>query len=123
MSDKYSGQERRESPRKDAELEVKYQDIMHADLRETGKTKLDRTMSTNISAGGLCIYTDSPNPVGSGLALVVSLPGYREPIITGAKVVYINLINQGESKKYTMGLQFVNIGKENLKLINDFIGK
>ena len=114
----HSGQERRKTPRRKANLGVKY--ILHVDLSKEGKVEFNATTSADIGGGGLCMYTDSRYLVGTKVLLVISFPELQEAIVADARVVHAVRVNEGKSREYKIGLQYLDMKEKDLKFIMDF---
>ncbi|MDD5428454.1 MAG: PilZ domain-containing protein [Candidatus Omnitrophica bacterium] len=61
----------------------------------------------NIGAGGICLQTEEPLPVGSVIQVYINFPKAPKPVPALAKVVWVN-----HSKKkncFDVGMNFVDI--------------
>ena len=75
-------------------------------------SKQERTVTVNISLGGLCVYSDRLVPIGSTVFCSVSLPGRVEPIETVGTLVWFQKVDR-EAHGYKLGVEFSQISAEN----------
>jgi len=78
--------------------------------------------STNISAGGMFLKSDRPFAVGSKLDIEFTLPGTENPIKTQARVVRTCPPGNPDDHPPGMGIAFVEMDREYLRTIEEFIG-
>lgn len=64
--------------------------------------------ATDISLGGMRVYSDEDFPIGSRLDLDVLLPD-REPVRCWAEVVWRAELGDGAVAKYDLGLRFTDM--------------
>lgn len=69
---------------------------------DCGDTKI---ITRNISAGGVCIYSDRVYPVGSLLSLVINLSSKGDLIKAKAKVIWFDKVDE----RYKIGMKYVEI--------------
>lgn len=104
----------RVAPRVDARLQVRYGEGMQRELSE---------YSLNISTGGVFLETADPLPTGTPLSLEFRLPNRHEPIVSQARVAWIN-DPQRVSKPHLppgMGVQFLDLSLADLQAVRDFV--
>lgn len=79
--------------------------------------------SINVSTGGLFIETGDPPPVSTPLRLEFFLPDQEQPIRCRAQVAWINTEDGQQHLRQPkgMGVQFVDVGLEDMRLIRSFI--
>jgi len=104
----------RQAPRVDARLQVRYGEGLKRELTD---------YSLNISTGGVFLETANPLPPGSPLSLEFNLPNRSEPIVSQARVAWIN-----DPKRITkphlppgMGVQFLDLSLADLQAVRDFV--
>ncbi|PNU20329.1 two-component system response regulator [Geothermobacter hydrogeniphilus] len=104
----------RQAPRVDARLQVRYGEGLERELTD---------YSLNISTGGVFLETTNPLPPGSPLSLEFNLPQRSEPIVSQARVAWIN-----DPKRITkphlppgMGVQFLDLSLADLQAVRDFV--
>lgn len=118
---RYTGPERRKSPRKEESVKIEY--VLEDDLetKELNKTRV--TYSRNIGGGGLCIYLneDIDFNVGTQMYMIINLPEKKKVFIF-VQVVYVNPV-KGKGYKYMVGVRYINISDEDRKVIMDFVTK
>ena len=79
--------------------------------------------SINVSTGGLFIETDDPPAAASPLRLEFFLPGQQQPIRCCGRVAWLNAEAGQQHPRLPkgMGVQFVDISLEDMRLIRSFI--
>jgi CheY-like chemotaxis protein/Tfp pilus assembly protein PilZ len=119
----FNGAERRRFPRFNMALDVAFGPACRrpatADRagRPTGsgtrptESKLERTVTVNLSIGGLCLYSDVLYPIGSELFCSLSLPGREKPIEVVGTVAWFQKVNH-EAHGYKMGLEFTDVSAQ-----------
>ena len=82
-----------------------------------------REYSINVSTGGLFIETDDPPPAATPLRLEFLLPGQERPIRCVGRVAWLNAEDGQQNPRLPkgMGVQFVDISLEDMRLIRSFI--
>ncbi|MEW5692152.1 MAG: PilZ domain-containing protein [Candidatus Hydrogenedentota bacterium] len=78
------------------------------------------TVTKNISGNGLLFQTDENIPVGTIIKIEIHLPDQRPPIVTQARVVWVEEL---EEKKYDWGICFTDISREDQQRIIEYINK
>jgi CheY-like chemotaxis protein len=71
-------------------------------------TTLQRTITVNISAGGVCLYTDTHYPVGASLYCALSIPGRALPLELVGTVAWFQPVSQTE-RGYKLGVEFARM--------------
>jgi type IV pilus assembly protein PilZ len=92
------GEESRKNQRVDTSIDILY--------AESGEFIKSHTL--NISNGGLFLETEYPLPVGSEVALRMTLPGEAEPMEIQGCVVWSNPRSNNNNFPSGMGIQFRN---------------
>ncbi|MDD5449620.1 MAG: ATP-binding protein [Candidatus Omnitrophica bacterium] len=110
----YLGGERRASERKPINLKIEF-------LSSAAKGK-GHTQSINLSAGGLCIFSNRKVPKGARFKLDIKLPE-RPPIKATAKMVWLKKINNFRGFDYKIGLKYVHIREKDIDEILRFAVK
>ena len=90
-----TGKERRSSTRVSTEVEIKY--IHNKDYVVS--------FSSDISADGMFIHSETPLPKGERIKLKFSVEGLKETKVD-AEVMWVNVF--GKSKDPGMGVRFIN---------------
>ena len=76
---------------------------------------------TDISAMGIFIQTQQPEPPGTRLELRFTPPGDEEPIECAGEVVWINPPRDGQSRNPGMGIQLVDLLPEHRDRIVELV--
>ena len=99
-----SDQDRRRSPRVLVDLEVDY----------ACEDTFLFAYITDMSALGIFVRTNSPEPEGTELHLRFTLPGEKEPLAVEGRVVWINPYRPGDVNNLNpgMGVKFVRIDEK-----------
>lgn len=99
-----TGAERRRQTRFDMALDVAFGPLGAAGT-PPADAQLERTVTVNLSRGGLCLYTDILYPVGAQLYCALSLPGRAEALaLTGAVAWFQKL--DADTHTYRLGIEF-----------------
>ena len=109
--------ERRKLPRFGMALDVTFGPVRRPtderDERSVGTNRppeeqLSRTVTVNLSLGGLCLYSNVCYPIGTALFCAVSLPGRTEPMETVGTLVWFHKTER-ESSGYKLGIEFAQL--------------
>ncbi len=101
--------EKRRYPRRNIALDVSIGPT--TSQTASPERELEHTVTVNISAGGVCLYTNHLHPFGTPLACAITVPGRPKPIDAVATVAWFQQISQG-AHGYKMGLEFLQIAEE-----------
>ena len=102
-----NGSERRRFSRYEMALDVAVTPLT-VDAGRSADAATERTVSVNISAGGLCLYTARLYPIGSPLSCSISLPGRSAPLdLTGTVAWFQKMEREGHG--YKLGVEFAKI--------------
>ena len=99
-----NGSERRRFSRYEMALDVAVTPLT-VDAGRSADAATERTVSVNISTGGLCLYTARLYPIGSPLSCSISLPGRSAPLdLTGTVAWFQKMEREGHG--YKLGVEF-----------------
>jgi uncharacterized protein (TIGR02266 family) len=104
-------QERREEPRAEVEVEVRYrtaQEFLSAYAR-------------NISGGGIFVRTAQPLPLNQGVRLRFTLPGVSHQFDVSGIVVWSSPCSSRTSLPSGMGIKLVDLDPQSRDLIAEFL--
>jgi len=104
-------QERREEPRVEVDIEVRYR---------TAQEFLS-AYSRNISGGGIFVRTPQPLPLNHGVRLRFTLPGIVHRFEVSGIVVWSNPGSSRSSLPSGMGIKLVDLDPHSRELIAEFI--
>ena len=105
-------EERRSSPRVRARLRVKFRSA----------ESFINEYTHNISKGGLFIRTSNPHSMREKVDLIITLPDTNIEVLAQGEVIHIILPeNATEQTPAGMGLQILELKKEDLEKINQFM--
>jgi c-di-GMP-binding flagellar brake protein YcgR len=111
--------EKRKYPRLDINVKVNW--------KKTAEPKPEdaesRDITRNISAGGICLMVYEKLDVGDCLSLDLELPSGKELHLVG-RVVWtkeFEIIGKKESKRYDIGLEFLDIKAGEREEIKNFV--
>ena len=74
---------------------------------------LERTVTINLSLGGLCLYSDALFPMGSQFYCAVTVPGCAKPVEAMGTLVWFQKADQ-DAHGYKLGIEFDAISPEHL---------
>lgn len=117
-------QQLREYVRWRVALEVKYEPIKEADLKNIHlRQPRRRAISLDLSGGGLQMLVKEPLPVDSLLLLHLELPGRRgrETITAVGRVRRLSVYEEEGPTRYAVGVSFENISERDRDRIIGFI--
>ena len=103
-------QERRESPRLDVVLRVRFE----------RKEDLQEALIHNISQMGVYLATDRPFDVGYQFLIEIDLPNDKGQISGKCEVVWVNQVEATDYPK-GMGVQFVELGSRDRELLEEYL--
>ncbi len=98
-----SGAERRRFPRSYMALDVAFRPDVHS--TPDAPSQLHRTVTVDLSLGGLCLYSDVNYPIGTSLLCSLTLPGRSAPIDLTGTLVWFRKVEQ-EGHAYKLGIEF-----------------
>jgi len=97
-------------------------DVIYHKRQLTQKHKL--TLSKNIGVGGICLIVYEKLIKGQLLELDIYLPKTNVPVKAIGRVSWVNEFIIGDpikGKRYDVGIQFVEIKKNNLSKVNKYV--
>jgi Tfp pilus assembly protein PilZ len=80
-----------------------------------------RKPAVDIGLGGIRIYSDDKFKVGKRLELELFLPN-GDILMFTAKVVWQNELPPDETARYDVGLQFLDVPQDKLKVLKEVLG-
>ncbi len=109
MAETYAGENRRQYPRREEKLVLRYREARGMSLDHLSEQRNSDT--ANVCGGGLCFESEVYVPVSSVMDVVLkkAVAGGQKtilPIPATGKVVWIRQVETGN---YRLGLQFLNI--------------
>jgi c-di-GMP-binding flagellar brake protein YcgR len=115
----WDGAERRKTVRVNCELDVKY------NLLPSKEGANLKSVSKDISEGGLKLIVDEKMTPGSTLELELSLPNHKSPLKVKGRVAWQREI-PGDIKKtgircFATGIEFIRVARSDRRGITDFI--
>lgn len=102
-----NGSERRRLPRYNVAFDVAFGPLGSAG-GPPADAQCERTVTINISIGGVCLYSDVLYPIGSQLFCSLSLPGRAQPITAVGALAWFQKVNH-ETHGYRLGIEFAEI--------------
>lgn len=110
-----NGSERRRFPRYNVALDVAFGPVSDASTTP-GEQPLKRTVTIDLSVGGLCLYSDFLYPINSQLFCSLSLPNRDQPITIVGSVAWFQRTDQ-RTHEYKLGLEFVQMSPEHRQAV------
>ena len=105
-----NGTERRRLQRYAMALDVAYGPAASVQPRPP-EDRLERSVTVNISLGGLCLYSDILYPLGSQLFCAISVPGRAAPIEVVGTIVWFQKVDR-DVHGYKLGVEFADLSPE-----------
>ena len=99
-----NGAERRRFQRVNMALDVAFGSAGTQTVRPSD-VQLERSVSVNLSLGGLCLYSDILYPIGAQLFCAISLPGRAQPLETVGTVAWFHKVDR-DAHGYKLGIEF-----------------
>lgn len=116
MSEAGMRTERRQSPRVETSIPVRYKVFRDgAEAAGTGSVTCD------LSTGGLRFIANEFLSTACRLTLELDLPALTQPIKAVSKVAWIQKANGGDDSRYTVGSQFMEITRKDQELIAGYL--
>ncbi len=107
-------QERRKSPRVETRIPVTY----HT-LRGDDTEKKEASLTHDLSEGGMRFRTGEFLSMACRLIIELAIPIYNKPVKMISKVAWIK--KSGAADEYEVGNQFLEMSKEDKKLISQYV--
>lgn len=79
--------------------------------------------AVNISRGGLFINSRNPQPVGSTVKLIISLPDQAFPFDLSGRVVRVNEVDNPANQVPGMAVEFIDVDEEKRARIERFVDR
>ena len=114
MKETNMGTEKRQYPRVETQIPVRYRKQSGAD-----ETLGSGSLTGDVSAGGLRFRTKEFISAACNLILELDIPSLTRPIRATSKVAWIKNANTGED--YEVGNQFMEITKMDQELISQYV--
>ena len=110
-----AGAERRRFPRYKVALDISFGPF---DNKKTppSATPLERTITIDISLGGLCLYSETRYPIGAQLFCAVTLPDRPTPIEAVGTVVWFQKVDL-EERGYKLGVELTQMAPEHAEAL------
>ena len=105
-----NGSERRQLPRYNVAFDVAFGPVGSAGT-PPADTRCERTVTINISLGGVCLYSDVLYPVGAQLFCSLMLPGRATALDFTGVVAWFQKIDQ-DAHGYKLGVEFSKLSPE-----------
>ena len=83
---------------------------------------LERTVSVNLSRGGMSLCGDLLYPVGTVLFCSVSVPWRTKPIEAIGSLVWFRKVN-GEAQEYQLGIEFSTLSEEHRHALHTLLAQ
>jgi len=105
--------ERRASRRVATLLSVRFQSLGEA----------RHSLMTNVSKGGVFIYTEHPAEIGTRVDLTIRIDENDSQFVVPAEVVTQNMAPDMSSTSQGMGLRFLDLDEKTRKMVNALYGR
>lgn len=79
--------------------------------------------AVNISRGGLFINSRNPQPVGSTVRLIISLPDQAFPFDLSGRVVRVNEVDNASNQVPGMAVEFIDVDEDKRSRIERFVDR
>jgi uncharacterized protein (TIGR02266 family) len=89
--------------------------------RDANADRVPLYVAGNVSSGGMFLITQSPFDRGTNLKINFSLPGQEQPVQAVGSVVWSRNERSAPDRQPGMGVQFIEIKKEDVERIRAFV--
>ncbi len=107
---KNGASEQRKFPRCNVALDVAFGPCGDGGTRPP-EAQLIRTVTVNLSLGGLCLYSSACYPIGTPLYCAIALPGLKGLIEARGVLAWFQKVNHG-GHGYKLGMEFAELSAE-----------
>jgi len=104
-----SRHERRKLPRYQMALDVEFGPL-EVTPQQSVDARLTKTVTIDLSLGGLCLYNDRAYPVGTPMRCVVTLPGRAESVTVLGTLAWFQRVDR-EDPGYRLGIEFTQVSE------------
>ena len=108
--------ERRQFPRLAATVDIGYNILDKKQAEE-------KTVTKNISSGGICLIVYEKIPIGTPLALSLHISDINCTIKAKGKVIWSSYFTVGQDKRerYDLGIEFTEIAESDRQKISQYV--
>lgn len=89
--------------------------------RDSCSERVPLYVAGNVSPGGMFLITQSPFERGTSLKISFGLPGQEPPVLAVGSVVWSRTERTAADRQPGMGVQFIEIAKEDVERIRTFV--
>ncbi len=114
------GNDRRRSPRYLMALDALFGPADPGPIAYPPDHLLKRTITVDLSQGGVCLYSDVNIPMGGRVFCAITLPGRQQPIATISSVNWFQKLGQGQDG-YKLGLEFLEFSADHREVLHQFL--
>jgi len=115
-----NGTERRRHTRYNMALDVAFGLAGVNQRTRPSELQLQRTVTVNLSLGGLCMYTDTLYPMGTQLFCSVTLPKHEKPLELVGVVAWFHKVEQ-DAHGYKLGIEFGDLPEDDQRILNTLL--
>lgn len=116
FGNKKKTQEKRKFVRLNVSVEVFYAVVLGA------STEAQKTLTKNVSAGGICLIVHEQLKIGDLLNLSIYLPDDKPFIVAQGQVVWVKEFKlAGERSRYDTGVEFTEINEADRKRVDKYV--
>ena len=83
--------------------------------------QLERTITVNVSQGGVCVYSGVSYPVGAQLFCALHVPGRAKPVQAVGTVAWFQKLDREKGYGYKLGLEFARIAEDDQRALNELL--
>lgn len=116
-----SGVDRRRFTRYNMALDVSFGPAVASTASaRPADAQLERTVTVNISLGGLCFYSDILYPLGTPLYCAITLPDVPAPLEAVGPVAWFQKVDQ-DAHAYKLGVEFADVSAQATAVLQRFL--
>jgi Tfp pilus assembly protein PilZ len=94
---------------------------LHIEYDISSNQRWLESQTRDIGAGGICLITASPIPVGKEVDIKFHIPDEENPVKVVGRIVWNEAIDEGAEGSFYNGIQFIRIKDSDRELIGKFV--
>ncbi len=83
--------------------------------------ELERTITVNVSQGGVCVYSGASYPIGAQLFCALHVPGRAKPVKAVGTVAWFQKLDREKGYGYKFGIEFTRISADDQRALSELL--